>query len=130
MEPNHRPTEFFWTKFLLCICVLSTSSIQFVHCGCRMQDRNPCEAICQWNATRKSNDCNLRVIVILPKKDTVEASLPRVINEIFSVSNSLLFSIESTHVHYIDTSTSVRTDSWIFDKMLINFDFTLIGKCF
>lgn len=82
MEPIHRQTAI-WTQLLLFIIILSISSIERVHCGCRMQDRNPCETICQWNATRKANDCTLRVIVILPKKDTVEASLPRVINDIF-----------------------------------------------
>lgn len=74
-----------WTKQLLLFAiVLSTSSIQLVQCGCRMQERNPCETICQYNGTRKSYDCTLRVIVILPKMDTVEASLPRVINDTFS----------------------------------------------
>lgn len=84
MEPNKRLTAF-WTQQLLFIVVLLTSSIQLVQCGCRMQDRNPCETVCQWNATRNSYDCVLRVIVILPKKDSVEASLPRVINVTFSV---------------------------------------------
>lgn len=82
MEPNHRPIAFGAHEFLF-IIVLLTSSIQLIQCGCRIQDRNPCETVCQWNATRNSYDCVLRVIVILPKKDSVEASLPRVINHIF-----------------------------------------------
>lgn len=82
MESIHRQTAI-WTQLLLFIVILLISSIEQVHCGCRMQDRNPCETICQWNATRSANDCTLRVIVILPKMDTVEASLPRVINDIF-----------------------------------------------
>lgn len=82
MEPIHRHTTI-GTYLLLFAIVLSISSIQPVHCGCRMQDRNPCETVCQWNATLKSYNCTLRVIVILPKMETVEASLPRVINDIF-----------------------------------------------
>ncbi|XP_031626434.1 atrial natriuretic peptide receptor 1-like isoform X1 [Contarinia nasturtii] len=77
MEPIHRPTAI-GTYLLLLSVVLSISSIQLVQCGCRMQDRNPCETVCQWNVTRNSYNCTLRVIVILPKKDSVEASLPRV----------------------------------------------------
>lgn len=79
MAQNHRQSVIT-TKNLLFAVILLTSSIQLAHCGCRMQDRNPCEKVCQWNATRNDYDCVLRVIVILPKKDSVEASLPRVIN--------------------------------------------------
>lgn len=80
MEPLHRQTQTIWTQLFCIVVVLLSSSIQLVQSGCRpLQERNPCETICQWNATRKSYDCTLRVIVILPEKDTVEASLPRVI---------------------------------------------------
>lgn len=82
MEPNHRQTTI-WTQLLLFIVVLLTSSIQMVHSGCRIQDRNACENVCQWNVTRKSYDCVLRVIVILTKEDKVETSLNRVINDTF-----------------------------------------------
>lgn len=96
----HRETTI-WTQLLLLAIVLLTSSIQLVDCGCRMQERNPCETICQFNATRKSYDCTLRVIVILPKKDTVEASLPRVINDsFFPLANSkptLIWDDYTTH---------------------------------
>lgn len=47
-------------------------------CGCRIQERNSCETICQWNATHNNYECTLRAIVILPKMESVEASLPRV----------------------------------------------------
>lgn len=67
-----------WTQLFFFVIILGCTSIERVQCGCRVQERNPCETVCQWNATRKSYDCQLRVIVILPKKDTVEASLPRV----------------------------------------------------
>lgn len=80
MEPIYRRHTATRRQLLLFAIVLSISSVQLVHCGCRMQDRNPCETICQWNVTRNSYNCTLRVIVILPKMDTVEASLPRVIN--------------------------------------------------
>lgn len=49
-----------------------------IECGCRVQERNKCETICQWNSTLQDYECNLRAIVILPKMDKVEASLPRV----------------------------------------------------
>lgn len=51
---------------------------QLVDCGCRVQERNTCETICQWNATTKNHDCTLRAIVILPKANDVETSLSRV----------------------------------------------------
>lgn len=86
-EQNHRQTATTTrtTKHLLLALALLTLSIRLAECGCRMQDRNPCETVCQWNATRNDYECELRVIVILPKKDTVEASLPRVINDIHFV---------------------------------------------
>lgn len=52
--------------------------IDIVECGCRIQERNQCETVCQWNSTTQNYDCNLRAIIILPKMDKVEASLPRV----------------------------------------------------
>lgn len=62
-----------------------------IECGCRVQERNKCETICQWNSTLQDYECNLRAIVILPKMDKVEASLPRVsINTI---------TINRTHTH-------------------------------
>lgn len=94
-----------WTQLLLIAIVLLTSSIQLVHCGCRMQERNPCETICQYNATRKSYDCTLRVIVILPKMDTVEASLPRVINDTHFLFASILIHMCATqatqHISFV-----------------------------
>lgn len=83
MEPNHRQTNVISTKQLLFAVILLTSLIRLAQCGCRMQDRNPCETVCQWNATRNDYECVLRVIVILPRKESVEASLPRVINDRF-----------------------------------------------
>lgn len=79
MESNHQQTAVL-TKQLLFVAILLTTSIRLAHGGCRVQDRNPCETVCQWNATRNDYECELRVIVILPRKDSVEASLPRVIN--------------------------------------------------
>lgn len=52
--------------------------IDGINGGCRIQERNTCETICQWNKTNQNYECNLRAIVILPKMETVEASLPRV----------------------------------------------------
>lgn len=58
--------------------LLMAISVERVDAGCRMQERNPCETVCQWNAERQDYDCVLRAVVILPKTDDVEASLPRV----------------------------------------------------
>lgn len=81
MEQNYCRTAITTKQQLLFAVILLISSFQLVQCGCRMQDRNPCETVCQWNATRNDYECVLRVIVILPKQDSVEASLSRVINE-------------------------------------------------
>lgn len=90
MEPLHRQKTTIWPQLLLFVIVLLSTSVERVQCGCRMQDRNPCETVCQRNSTRNGYDCTLRVIVILPKKDTVEASLPRVINFLHIISAQLL----------------------------------------
>lgn len=97
MASNHRQTAVC-TKLLLFALASLTSSIQMAECGCRMQERNTCETICQWNATRNSYDCTLRVIVILPKKDTVEASLSRVINATFCRANAF-HTVGLHHLH-------------------------------
>lgn len=80
MEQNYCRSAIT-TNQLLFAAILLISSVRLVQGGCRMQDRNPCETVCQWNATRNDYECVLRVIVILPKKDSVEASLQRVINK-------------------------------------------------
>lgn len=92
MEQNYRQSVIT-TKPLLFAVILLTSSIRLAQCGCRMQDRNPCETVCQWNATRNDYECELRVIVILPEKDSVEASLPRVIN-----NNKMLYILSNYSV--------------------------------
>lgn len=66
------------THILIGILLMATS-VERVVGGCRMQERNPCETVCQWNAERRDYDCVLRAVVILPKTDDVEASLPRVL---------------------------------------------------
>lgn len=93
MEPHHRQHTKIWMQLLCFVVVLLSLSIRFVESGCRMQERNPCETICQWNATRNSYDCTLRVIVILPEMDTVEASLPRVINSTLFCDSSRCVSV-------------------------------------
>lgn len=72
-------TMRFWLMYTFAITLVA--SVEFVVGGCREQERNSCEIICQTNTTTNRTECNLRAIVILPKMDKVEASLPRVINE-------------------------------------------------
>lgn len=66
------------TPRLFIVFVLVAASVERVAGGCRMQARNPCESLCQWNAERQQHHCELRAVVILPKTNDVEASLPRV----------------------------------------------------
>lgn len=71
----------FWLLFTFAIILVA--SVEFVIGGCREQERNTCEIMCQMNTKTKRTECNLRAIVILPKMDKVEASLPRVIDEYY-----------------------------------------------
>ena len=54
---------------LCCVCLVS--------CGCRKQEENSCEAICQKNNAGKLS-CEIRGALILPNLASIEASLPRV----------------------------------------------------
>lgn len=72
----------FWLLYKL-FAIILVASVEFVIGGCREQERNACEIVCQMNTTTKRTECNLRAIVILSKMDKVEASLSRVINEYY-----------------------------------------------
>lgn len=63
---------------LIVVLAVVATCVEYVAGGCRMQERNPCETVCQWNVERRDYDCVLRAVVILPKTDEIEASLPRV----------------------------------------------------
>lgn len=66
-----------WFETLLFVLIAMQIFLgKYADAGCRTQERNKCEIICKHNST---DDCTLRAIVILPKMDKVEASLPRVI---------------------------------------------------
>lgn len=67
-----------YSTIIFVVATLTLFQVKRVVGGCRMQDRNPCETVCQWNLTRKDYDCTLRAVVILPRMDKVEASLSRV----------------------------------------------------
>lgn len=58
-----------FTVMLCCVWLVS--------CGCRQQEENACEAICQKNNAGKLS-CEIRGALILPNLPTIEASLPRV----------------------------------------------------
>lgn len=69
--------------YLLLIALFGSQCLlPSVESGCRVQERNACETICQYNSTTKGHDCILRAIVILPKTNDVETSLSRVSNDI------------------------------------------------
>lgn len=93
------------TQLVGILVVLLVGVPPFVKCGCRIQNpRDPCETVCQWNATRKNYDCNLRAIVILPKMAEVEASLSRVINFLYICWMYKYFCIFSTRHKFVDFS--------------------------
>lgn len=62
---------------LMKIFLLVSCCVCFVSCGCREQERNACESICQ-KASNGSMVCELRGAIILPISPEIEASLPRV----------------------------------------------------
>lgn len=72
-----------------------------IECGCRVQERNKCETICQWNSTLQDYECNLRAIVILPKMDKVEASLPRVSNKYIIIIDTHRQRVHRQSFHFI-----------------------------
>lgn len=93
--------------------------VQFAESGCRIQERNSCETICQWNSTEQKYECNLRAIVILPKMDKVEASLPRVNNNFYFSFYSMCVCLRGYfHISPLLITIHTYTD----DMISINFN--------
>lgn len=74
---NHK----FNLKFSVFIIILMyLSSLNIVNCGCRNQKADDCEIICDYRNTSGilKRECELRLIVILPKSNSTDTTLPKV----------------------------------------------------
>ncbi|XP_055849222.1 atrial natriuretic peptide receptor 1 isoform X2 [Episyrphus balteatus] len=75
-------TGFHETPRFMCVLLLSllvfALLLPVAECGCRIQDSDPCEAVCITNTTTNSTFCTIRALVLLPQDNLYEASLGRV----------------------------------------------------
>lgn len=62
------------------IILMYLSSLNIVNCGCRNQKADDCEIICDYrnNSGILKRECELRLIVILPKSNSTDTTLPKV----------------------------------------------------